>query len=71
MRDSPGNVRYEEYEKVMVSAGFRVTRPRSGSSHVSFRHPSLRRIITVKYEPVVKKGYVRLALEALDELGVC
>ncbi len=69
MRDSPNNVRYEEFEKVMVSVGFQVRRPGSGSSHVTFRHPLLRRIITVKHEPVVKKGYVRRALEALDELG--
>jgi len=69
MRKSPNNIRFEEYRKALLSFGFEMSRPRSGSSHVTFRHPLLRTIITVKQEAVVKKGYVRLALDALDELG--
>ncbi len=69
MRTSPNNIRFEECERVMLSVGFEVAQPRSGSSHVTFRHPLLRRIVTVKRQAVLKKVYVTLVLDALDELG--
>jgi predicted RNA binding protein YcfA (HicA-like mRNA interferase family) len=69
MRESPSNIRFDELAGVLGHLGFKMRRPGSGGSHVSFWHPDLSYPITVKWQPVVNRVYVRQALDAIDELG--
>jgi len=63
---SPTSVRPEELRIVLVSFGFEVQSVRG--SHWVFVHPLLESHLVVPYRRPLKPVYVRMALEAIDEV---
>ncbi len=59
------DIRFDELRKVMESYGYKMSMPRSGSSHYTFRKPSCKPITIPKHEPI-KKVYVEMVKEIVE-----
>jgi predicted RNA binding protein YcfA (HicA-like mRNA interferase family) len=62
------NCSFADLKQLLEAFGF-VERPRtSGSSHVIFKHPTMRNSISVPFSRPVKEHYVRQVLKAIAEV---
>lgn len=68
VKNNPKTVRFEDLNKILLDAGFRVTQPRGGLSHYTY-HYSGHSLTVPRKKPYVKVVYVKLALTMLEELG--
>lgn len=59
------DIRFDELRKVMGSYGYKMSMPRSGSSHYTFRKPGCKPITIPKHEPI-KKVYVEMVKEIVE-----
>ncbi len=59
------DIRFDELRKVMESYGYKMSMPRSGSSHYTFRKPGCKPITIPKHEPI-KKVYVEMVKEIVE-----
>ena len=59
------NMRFEELQKVLESYGYKMERPRSGSSHCSFRKEGARSVTIPKHR-TVKVFYVAIVKEIVE-----
>lgn len=59
------DLRFDELRKVLESYGYRMSSPRGGSSHYTFRKPGCRPITIPKHEPI-KKIYVEMVREVVE-----
>lgn len=59
-------MRFDELRKVLESYGYVMTAPKGGSSHYTFRKQGRNPITIPKHEPI-KKVYVEMAREILEE----
>lgn len=59
------DLRFDELRKVLESYGYRISPPRGGSSHYTFRKPGCRPITIPKHEPI-KKIYVEMVREVVE-----
>ena len=67
IKNNPKNIRFDEIDKVLLSAGFMRRQPRKGSSHYTYVLGDL--IITIPYKrPYIKSRYVKEALDLLEKL---
>lgn len=65
IRQNPKHVRFEELESILLRIGFK--KRHDGTSHTTFTFG--KHILTVpKRKPFVKRVYVELFLQALDEI---
>lgn len=62
----PGDVTFEELEKVLLLYGYEESSPGSGSSHYTFRKQNQLPITIPKHKPV-KKAYVRMVKEVIEK----
>lgn len=62
----PGDVTFEELEKVLLLYGYEESSPGSGSSHRTFRKQNHPPITIPKHKPI-KKVYVRMAKEIIEK----
>ncbi|MDO4499645.1 MAG: type II toxin-antitoxin system HicA family toxin [Erysipelotrichaceae bacterium] len=60
------DLRFEELQKVLESYGYVMSNPKGGSSHYTFRKKGCFPITIPKHEPI-KKAYVRLVKEVIEE----
>lgn len=60
------DMRFDELRKVLESYGYVMTAPKGGSSHYTFRKQGRNPITIPKHEPI-KKVYVEMAREILEE----
>lgn len=59
------DIRFDELRKVMESYGYKMSMPRSGSSHYTFRKPGCQPITIPRHEPI-KKVYVEMVKEIVE-----
>ena len=59
------DIRFDELRKVMESYGYKMSMPRSGSSHYTFRKPGCKPITIPRHEPI-KKVYVEMVKEIVE-----
>lgn len=59
------DLRFEELRKVLESLGYKMTAPRGGSSHYTFRKPGCQPITIPKHEPI-KKVYVEMVKQLVE-----
>ena len=59
------DIRFDELRKVMESYGYKMTAPRRGSSHYTFRKPGCQPITIPRHEPI-KKVYVEMVKEIVE-----
>ncbi len=59
------DLRFEELRKVLESYGYTMGKPKSGSSHYTFRKPGCNPITIPKHEPI-KQAYVALVKEIIE-----
>ncbi|MCR4710752.1 MAG: type II toxin-antitoxin system HicA family toxin [Clostridia bacterium] len=60
------DLRFEELRKVLERYGYRMTGPRSGSSHYTFRKEGKSPITIPKHEPI-RRAYVELVRAVIEE----
>ena len=60
------NMRFEELQKVLESYGYKMERPRSGSSHCSFRKEG-ERTITIPKHDTTKTVYVLMVKNVIEK----
>ncbi len=58
-------VRFEEVKRVLESYGYKMKRPRSGSSHCTFRKAGCAPITVPTHEPI-KAAYLLLVKEVIE-----
>ena len=58
-------VRFEEVKRVLESYGYKMKRPRSGSSHCTFRKAGCAPITVPTHEPI-KATYLLLVKEVIE-----
>lgn len=67
LKNNPHKIRFDEINKVLLSAGFIKRQPRRGSSHFTYVLNEL--IITIPFRrPYVKSRYIKEAVDLLDRL---
>ena len=59
------DVRFEELKKILISYGYTMKAPSSGSSHYTFRKEKCNPITIPKHEPI-KVVYVRMVKELIE-----
>ena len=59
-------MRFEELRKVLEEYGYKMTAPKSGSSHYTFRKKRKNPVTIPKHEPI-KKTYVEMVRNIVDE----
>ena len=59
------DMRFDELRKVLESYGYRMTAPKGGSSHYTFRKHGCQPITIPKHEPI-KRVYVELVREVVE-----
>lgn len=59
------DLRFDELCKVLVSCGYEMNNPKSGSSHYTFRKKGCKPITIPKHEPI-KKAYVEMVREIVE-----
>ena len=59
------DLRFEELRKVLISYGYEMNSPRSGSSHYTFRKNGCMPITIPKHEPI-KKVYVEMVRQVVE-----
>lgn len=59
-------MRFEELRKVLEEYGYKMTAPKSGSSHYTFRKKGKNPVTIPKHEPI-KKTYVEMVRNIVDE----
>ena len=59
------DIRFEEIKKILESYGYKMTAPRSGSSHYTFRKKD-RDIITIPKHKPIKKFYIELVKQVIE-----
>lgn len=68
MRANPRDWRIEDVEAVARSFGVAIRRPKGGSSHVSFKHPSVAAIETVPARRPIKPEYIKSFVAFIDKV---
>ena len=58
-------MRFEELRKVLEEYGYKMTAPKSGSSHYTFRKAGCNPITIPKHEPI-KKVYVQMVKDIVE-----
>lgn len=61
----PSDIRFYELKKILEYYGYVMTRPRSGSSHCTFRKEGKMPITIPQNEPI-KKVYVELVIRVIE-----
>ena len=59
------DLRFDELRKVLISDGYEMNVPRSGSSHYTFRTQGCMPITIPKHEPI-KKVYVEMVRQIVE-----
>ena len=59
------DLRFDELSKVLQSYGYKVSNPRGGSSHYTFRKKGFSPITIPKHE-LIKKVYVELVRQVIE-----
>ena len=59
------DLRFDELRKVLISYGYEMNAPRSGSSHYTFRKQGCMPITIPKHEPI-KKVYVEMVRQIVE-----
>lgn len=59
------DLRFDELRKVLESYGYKMSSPRNGSSHYTFRKSGCRPITIPKHEPI-KRVYVELVRQVVE-----
>ena len=59
------DMRFDELRKVLESYGYRMTAPKGGSSHYTFRKHGCQPITIPKHEPI-KRVYVEMVREVVE-----
>ena len=59
------NMRFEELQKILETYGYKMERPRSGSSHCSFRKKG-ERTITIPKHDTTKTVYVLMVKDVIE-----
>ncbi len=59
------DLRFDELRKVLESYGYKMTAPRGGSSHYTFRKTECKPITIPKHEPI-KKVYVEMVKQIVE-----
>lgn len=59
------DLRFEEIKKVLVSYGYTIHSPKSGSSHYTFRKSGCYPITIPKHEPI-KRIYIELVRDVVE-----
>lgn len=68
IRSLSKELRFEEVRKVLESYGYTMQRPRSGSSHCTFRKPGCSPITIPTHEPI-KVVYVQMVKDVIESEG--
>ena len=61
------DMRFDELRKVLESYGYRMSQPKGGSSHCTFRKEGCRPVTIPKHEPIKKVAKKEWILAALEE----
>ncbi|MBN2548927.1 MAG: hypothetical protein JXB15_07205 [Anaerolineales bacterium] len=67
-RNNPKNVRFEELEALLIYLGFE--KRQESTSHAVFSIQGRPPITIPRRKPFLKAYYVKLALQAIDDLGL-
>ena len=59
------DMRFDELRKVLESYGYRMTAPKGGSSHYTFRKHGCQPITIPKHEPI-KRVYMEMVREVVE-----
>lgn len=59
------NLRFDELRKVLESYGYKMSSPKGGSSHYTFRKRNCNPITIPKHEPI-KKLYVEMVRQVVE-----
>ena len=59
------DVRFKESQKILESYGYKMSAPKSGSSHFTFRKAGCSPITIPKHEPI-KKVYVLMVKQVIE-----
>jgi predicted RNA binding protein YcfA (HicA-like mRNA interferase family) len=59
------DLRFDELRKVMESYGYKMSAPKSGSSHYTFRKSGCQPVTIPKHEPI-KKVYVEMVKQVVE-----
>lgn len=59
------DVRFKELQKILESYGYKMTAPKSGSSHYTFRKHGCTPITIPKHKPI-KKVYVQMVKQVIE-----
>ena len=59
------DLRFDELRKVLISYGYEMNAPRSGSSHYTFRKKGCMPLTIPKHEPI-KKVYVEMVKQIVE-----
>lgn len=59
------DIRFNELQKILESYGYKITKPKGGSSHYTFRKPGYTPVTIPKHEPI-KKVYVRMVKQIIE-----
>jgi predicted RNA binding protein YcfA (HicA-like mRNA interferase family) len=59
------DLRFDELRKVLESYGYKMSAPKGGSSHCTFRKPGCQPITIPKHEPI-KKIYVEMVKRVVE-----
>ncbi len=59
------DVRFKELQKILESYGYKMSTPKSGSSHYTFRKAGCNPITIPKHEPI-KKVYVLMVKQVIE-----
>lgn len=67
IKNNPKDVSFKEIDKLLTKAGgFTRRNPKGGSSHYTYSHCDLSKIITIPKNKPVKPIYIKKALRAFD-----
>lgn len=65
IRNLSKDLRFDELRKVLESYGYRMSAPRGGSSHYTFRKDGKAPITIPKHEPI-KRVYVEMVKDVIE-----
>lgn len=66
IRCNPKTVRFNEVKKILESMGYKGKKPKSGTSHWTFRKNGCMPITIPERNPYVKETYVKIVINMLN-----
>ena len=66
IRCNPKTVRFDEVKKILESMGYKGKKPKSGTSHWTFRKNGYMPITIPERNPYVKETYVKIVINMLN-----